>query len=174
MHASDRMNFSKQTDNFPEAFYAFIEIPQGSGIKYEYKEDLEAVVVDRFLFTSMTYPTNYGFALGTKGKDEDPLDVLVMSQVPISSGMVIKVRPIGIAVMSDEEGSDNKVIAVPVEKVDPAFSSYKDAQDIPEFMKNKIKHFFEHYKELEKGKFMKFEKFESREEAMKELKESRV
>ncbi|OJI07428.1 Inorganic pyrophosphatase [Candidatus Micrarchaeum sp.] len=168
------MNFSKQTDNFPETFYAFIEIPQGSGIKYEYKEDLEAVVVDRFLFTSMTYPTNYGFALGTKGKDGDPLDVLVMSQVPISSGMVIKVRPIGIAVMSDEEGSDNKVIAVPVEKVDPAFSSYKDAQDIPEFMKNKIKHFFEHYKELEKGKFMKFEKFESREEAMKELKESRV
>jgi inorganic pyrophosphatase len=88
--------------------------------------------------------------------------------------MAIKVRPIGIAVMSDEEGSDNKVIAVPVEKVDPSFGSYKNASDIPEFMKNRLKHFFEHYKELEKGKFMKFEKFESKEEAMKELKESRL
>jgi len=168
------MNFGKQTENFPETFYAFVEIPQGSNIKYEYKEDLETVVVDRFLFTSMNYPTNYGFALNTKGKDGDPLDVLVLAQSPISTGMVIKVRPIGIAVMSDEEGSDNKVIAVPVDKVDPTFAQYNDAADIPEPLKNKIKHFFEHYKELEKGKFMKFERFASKDEAIKELNESKL
>ena len=86
--------------------------------------------------------------------------------------MVIKCKPIGIAIMSDEEGSDNKVIAVPVEKVDPSSAQFNDIDDVPEFLKNKIKHFFEHYKELEKGKFMKFERFEGKERAIKDLKDS--
>ncbi len=166
------MNFEKQTEDYPNTFYSMIEIPQGSNIKYEYKEDLETIVVDRFLFTSMNYPTNYGFVLKTKAKDGDPLDVLVVTQTPIGSGMVIKCKPIGIAIMSDEEGSDNKVIAVPVEKVDPSSAQFNDIDDVPEFLKNKIKHFFEHYKELEKGKFMKFERSEGKERAIKDLKDS--
>ncbi len=168
------MNFSKQTEDFPETFYSFIEIPQGSGIKYEYKPELDNVVVDRFLFTSMVYPTNYGFALSTKAKDGDPLDILVISQQPIESGSIIKCRAVGIAVMSDEEGSDNKIIAVPVEKVDPSFSNIKDIDDVPQYMKDKIKHFFEHYKELEKGKHMDFDKFDSKEVALQNLKESKI
>ena len=165
---------SKQTDDFPETFYAMVEIPMGSNCKYEYKEDLETIVLDRVLFTSMVYPANYGFILQTKGKDGDPLDVLVFSSVPINSGIVVKCRTIGIAEMSDEEGEDNKVIAVPVDKVDPASSVIKTEADLPEYQKNKLKHFFEHYKELEKGKFMKFHGFKGKDEALKQIKEARL
>ncbi|MCL5017782.1 MAG: inorganic diphosphatase [Candidatus Parvarchaeota archaeon] len=165
---------SKQTDDFPETFYAMVEIPMGSNCKYEYKEDLETIVLDRVLFTSMVYPANYGFILQTKGKDGDPLDVLVFSSVPINPGIVVKCRTIGIAEMSDEEGEDNKVIAVPVDKVDPASSVIKTEADLPEYQKNKLKHFFEHYKELEKGKFMKFHGFKGKDEALKQIKEARL
>ena len=164
----------KQTDDFPETFYAMVEIPMGSNCKYEYKEDLETIVLDRVLFTSMVYPANYGFILQTEGKDGDPLDVLVFSSVPINPGIVVKCRAIGIAEMSDEEGEDNKVIAVPVDKVDPASSMIKTEADLPKYQKNKLKHFFEHYKELEKGKFMKFNGFKGKEEALKQIKEAKV
>lgn len=166
------MEFKRQTNDFPDTFYAFIEIPQGSNAKYEYKEDLEAVVLDRVLFTSMVYPTNYGFIPMTRGKDGDPLDVMVISSIPISSGMLIKCRAVGVAEMEDEEGPDNKILAVPVEKVDPAFSNVKDVGDVPSYLKDKIKHFFEHYKELEKGKFMKFKDFVGKEEALSQIRES--
>ena len=119
-------------------------------------------------------PANYGFILQTEGKDGDPLDVLVFSSVPINPGIVVKCRAIGIAEMSDEEGEDNKVIAVPVDKVDPASSMIKTEADLPEYQKNKLKHFFEHYKELEKGKFMKFHGFKGKEEALKQIKEAKV
>ena len=168
------MDFSKQTDDFPDTFYAFIEIPSGSNCKYEYDEQLDGVKLDRVLFTSMVYPTNYGFVLNTEGKDGDPLDVLVVSSVPISPGIAVKCRAIGIAEMNDEEGEDNKVIAVPVDKVDPASSTIKSSEDIPLYLKEKIKHFFEHYKELEKGKFMKFNGFKGKEEALKQIKEARL
>lgn len=167
-----KMNF--QTKEYPETFYVFIEIPQGSDIKYEYKEDVEAVVADRFLFTSTVYPTNYGFVLGTLAKDGDPLDVLVIASKPIQTGMLIKCRPIGKAVMADEEGSDNKIIVVPVDKVDPLSSTYTDISKVPQCLLDKIKHFFEHYKELESGKFMKFDKFVGKDEAIAELNESKV
>src|SRR5690348_14125258 len=106
-----------QTKDFPETFYAYIEIQANSSTKYEYNEDLEALAVDRFLFTSMSYPSNYGFVMNTKGKDGDPIDVLVISQ-PIANGAIIKCKPIGVLEMSDEEGIDHKLIAVPVDKVD--------------------------------------------------------
>jgi len=167
-----KMNF--QTKEYPETFYVFIEIPQGSDIKYEYKEDIEAVVADRFLYTSMVYPTNYGFVLGTLAKDGDPLDVLVIASKPIQIGIVLKCRAIGKAVMSDEEGSDNKIIVVPVEKVDPLSAVYQDISDVPQHLLDKIKHFFEHYKELESGKFMNFDKFVGKDEAISELNESKV
>ncbi len=166
------MKFDVQTKDFPESFYVFIEIPQGGNTKLEYKPDVDNIVLDRILFTSMVYPTNYGFILNTKAKDEDPLDVLVISSVPIPSGSILKCRAIGIAEMSDEEGSDNKVIAVPIDKVDPISAEYKDIENIPEAVKNKIKHFFQHYKELEKGKFMTFHDFKGKDEAIKQIKES--
>ncbi|MCL5016669.1 MAG: inorganic diphosphatase [Candidatus Parvarchaeota archaeon] len=168
------MELNKQTDDFPESFYAMVEIPAGSNCKYEYKEDMEAIVLDRVLFTSMVYPVNYGFILQTKGKDGDPLDVLVVSSVSISPGILVKCRAIGIAEMSDEEGEDNKVIAVPIDKVDPASSAIKTSDDLTPYFKDKIKHFFEHYKELEKGKFMKFHGFKGKDEALKQIKEARV
>ena len=96
------------------------------------------------------------------------------SSVPINPGIVVKCRAIGIAEMSDEEGEDNKVIAVPVDKVDPASSMIKTEADLPEYQKNKLKHFFEHYKELEKGKFMKFHGFKGKEEALKQIKGAKV
>ena len=166
------MKFDVQTKDFPESFYVFIEIPQGGNTKLEYKPDVDNIVLDRILFTSMVYPTNYGFILNTKAKDEDPLDVLVISSVPIPSGSILKCRAIGIAEMSDEAGSDNKVIAVPIDKVDPMSAEYRDIENIPEAVKNKIKHFFQHYKELEKGKFMTFHDFKGKDEAIKQIKES--
>ncbi len=168
------MEFKKQTDDFPNTFYAFIEIPQGSNAKYEYKEDMEAIVLDRVLFTSMVYPTNYGFIPLTQGKDGDPLDVLVISSVPINPGMLIKCRAVGVAEMEDEEGPDNKILAVPIEKVDPAFSTVKNIDSVPQYLKDKIKHFFEHYKELEKGKFMKFKDFADLASALDQIKEATV
>ncbi|AGO60137.1 inorganic diphosphatase [Ferroplasma acidarmanus] len=166
------MKFNVQTENFPDSFYVFIEIPQGGNTKLEYKFDVENIVLDRILFTSMVYPTNYGFVLNTKAKDEDPLDVLVISSVPMPSGAIVKCRAIGIAEMSDEEGSDNKVIAVPLDKVDPMSKEYTDIKDVPDAVKDKIKHFFQHYKELEKGKFMTFHDFKGKDEAIKQIKES--
>jgi inorganic pyrophosphatase len=166
------MKFNVQTENFPESFYVFIEISQGGNTKLEYKFDVENIVLDRILFTSMVYPTNYGFVLNTKAKDEDPLDVLVISSVPIPSGAIVKCRAIGIAEMSDEEGSDNKVIAVPLDKVDPMSKEYADIKDVPDAVKDKIKHFFQHYKELERGKFMNFHDFKGKDEAVKQIKES--
>ena len=127
------MDLTKQTKDFPETFYALIEIPVGSNCKYEYDEELEGIKLDRVLFTAMTYPTNYGFVLNTEGKDGDPLDVMVISSTPIASGMLVKCRAIGIAEMEDEEGQDNKVIAVPVEKVDPASSTLKETSDMPAY-----------------------------------------
>ena len=167
------MNMSIQTKDYPDTFYVFVEIPEGSGIKYELKEDIEAIVADRFLFTSMVYPTNYGFVVGTEGKDNDPVDVLVIASKPIASGMVVRCRAIGKAVMDDEEGPDNKILAVPIEKVDPYSAAYNEVNDIPKSMQDMIKHFFEHYKELEKGKFMRFKSFDTKASAIAELKESR-
>ncbi len=168
------MKFNEQTDDFPETFYAYIEIPQGTSNKLEYKPELDNIVLDRILFTSMVYPTNYGFVLDTKAKDGDPLDILVISSSPIPSGAIVKCRAIGIAEMSDEEGSDNKVMAVPVDKVDPASKSMQDIDDVPEYLKEKIKHYFLHYKELESGKFMDFHDFKPKKDALAQIKESRL
>ncbi|MEM0127562.1 MAG: inorganic diphosphatase [Thermoplasmatales archaeon] len=162
------------TEDFPETFYALVEISEGSKNKYEYHEDVGSIVLDRILFTPMNYPTNYGMILGTKAKDGDPLDVLIISSSPILSGILVKCRPIGIAEMHDEEGEDNKVMAVPVDKVDPNSSTIRSIEDVPEYFKRIIRHFFEHYKELEENKFMKFKGFGSREKAIEEIKASAI
>ncbi|MEM5820888.1 MAG: inorganic diphosphatase [Candidatus Aenigmatarchaeota archaeon] len=142
-------------EKFPEEIYVVIEISKGSKLKYEYDEELEAFVLDRILYTSMHYPLDYGFVPSTLCEDGDPLDALVISSLPLQVGTVVKARPIALLEMEDEKGKDEKLIAVLSEKIDPTFSFIKDLKDLPESLKNQIKHFFEHYKELEPGKWVK-------------------
>ena len=139
----------------PDQVNVLIEIPQGSNVKYEFDEEENVIKVDRILYTAMFYPFNYGFVPGTLEEDGDPLDVLVISNYPLMPGSVIEVRPVGMLFMRDEEGEDAKIIAVPIDKIDPTFSNIKDINDVPDAIKNKITHFFEHYKELEPGKWVK-------------------
>jgi len=152
----------------PNEVYVVIEIPAGSNIKYEYDEELGVITVDRILYTAMFYPFNYGFIPGTRMEDGDPVDVLLISSAQLPPGVVIRARPIGVLEMEDEEGVDHKVIAVPIPKVDPRYGNVKDVRDLPENILNQIKHFMEHYKELEPGKWTKVKEFRGA-EAAKEL-----
>jgi len=145
----------KAGKNPPEELNVVIEIPKGSNIKYEIDDETGALFVDRKLFTAMFYPCNYGFVPQTKEKDGDPVDVLVLGNDPVAPASVIRASPVGVLITADEEGEDAKVVAVPVAKIDPSFASVKDIQDVPQHVQDQIKHFFEHYKELEKGKFVK-------------------
>lgn len=139
----------------PKDIFVVIEIPAGSSVKYEVDKDSGAVFVDRFLFTAMHYPFNYGFMPGTLAEDGDPVDVLVVSEQPVVPGSVIRARPIGMLVMEDEAGKDEKVVAVPISKLDQTYDGIKDVADLPEILRKKVKHFFEHYKDLEPGKWVK-------------------
>lgn len=152
----------------------FIEIPAGSNVKYEVDEETGMLIADRFLHTQMTYPTNYGYIVGTKGKDGDPVDVLVLSSMPVVPGVGIKGHVIGMLEMEDEEGIDSKLIAVPDKKVDPLYGTWESIDDVPKHMLERIKHFFDHYKELEPGKYVKTRDWKSREVAEKEINESIV
>ena len=149
----------------------FIEIPEGSKVKYERDEETGMLMCDRILHTPMNFPGNYGFVLDSMGEDGDPTDVLLLTSEAIIPGVGIKAKLIGMLEMTDEEGVDTKLIAVPVQKVDPLFGTWNDVTDIPEHTKNKIKHFFDHYKDLEPGKFVKTGAFLGAAEAMKILAE---
>ncbi len=140
----------------PDEINVVIEVPMGSDpVKYELDKDSGAIMVDRFVQTAMFYPCNYGFIPCTLSKDGDPVDVLVIANYPIIPGAVIKARPIGVLMMEDESGMDEKVLAVPTTKLDPYFANIKSYKDLPEVLINRIKHFFENYKALEKGKWVK-------------------
>lgn len=147
----------------------FIEIPQGSSVKYEIDEETGELMADRFLFTSEVYPTNYGFIKGTKAEDGDPADILVLSSQTVVPGTVIKGVVIGMLEMEDEEGIDHKFVGVPLEKVDPIYGTWSDVSDIPAAIRNKIKHFFETYKTLEPGKWVKIKSWINAKEAGKKL-----
>lgn len=137
-------------------FNVIIEIPMNDNpVKYEFDKEVGAIMVDRFMQVSMSYPCNYGFIPNTLSDDGDPADVLVIAHYPIIPGAIIKVRPVGVLMMEDESGMDEKILAVPTSKLDVTFDGIKDIDDVPEMLKSKIKHFFEHYKELEKGKWVK-------------------
>lgn len=137
-------------------FNVIIEIPMNDNpVKYEFDKDAGAIVVDRFMQVSMSYPCNYGFIPHTLSEDGDPADVLVLSQYPIIPGAVIKVRPVAVLMMEDESGKDEKILAVPVSKLDISYDKVKDIDDVPEIIRQRITHFFERYKELEKGKWVK-------------------
>ncbi len=157
--------------NPPEDIYVVVEIPQGSSIKYEVDKESGAVFVDRFLFTAMFYPANYGFIPNTLAEDGDPTDVLVISSQPVVPGSVIRCRPIGVLEMEDEAGIDAKVVAVPVSKLDKSFENINDVSDLPKATLEKIKHFFEHYKDLEEGKWVKVKEWKSADIAKKVIQE---
>ncbi|MCF8546966.1 MAG: inorganic diphosphatase [Microbacteriaceae bacterium] len=142
---------------------AVIEIPKGSRNKYEVDHETGRVYLDRVLFTSFVYPTDYGFFENTLGLDGDPVDVLVLLDYPLFPGVGLNVRPVAVFNMTDDGGSDAKVIAV-LEK-DPRWAHIQDIDDIPEFTKKEIEHFFEHYKDLEPNKWVKTEGWQGRAEA---------
>ena len=141
--------------NPPYDFNVIVEIPQGGfPVKYEMEKASGAMYVDRFLNTSMTYPANYGFIPHTLAADGDPCDVLVLDRSPVVPGAIIRARPIGALVMTDEAGADDKIIAVPIDKLNPYYGWVKSPDDLPPVQRDQIAHFFQHYKDLEKGKWV--------------------
>ncbi len=153
--------------NPPSDIYAIIEIPKDSNIKYEVDEKIGVLFVDRKLYTAMTYPFNYGFIPQTKEEDGDPIDVLVLGNDQYSPLSVVRSKPIGVLIMEDEEGKDSKIIAVPHKKIDSSYSKFDEINQIDKEILDKIKHFFEHYKELEKDKFVKVVGWENKNQAEK-------
>ncbi|MBB6260886.1 inorganic pyrophosphatase [Paenochrobactrum gallinarii] len=142
--------------NPPEDINVIIEVPVGGHpIKYEMDKDAGALIVDRFLYTPMTYPGNYGFVPHTLSDDGDPIDVLICNTRPLIPGCVINVRPIGVLVMEDNAGKDEKIIAVPSPHLTRRYEKIHDYSDLPEITLQQISHFFEHYKDLEPGKWVK-------------------
>lgn len=156
--------------NPPEEVNVFVEIPQGSAVKYELDKETGFMTVDRFGYTAMAYPFNYGFIPSTHAEDGDPVDVLVISTYRVDPGCVIPVRPIGLLEMEDEAGIDTKILAVPTKKVDPFYANINDITDLDETTKAKIKHYFDHYKELEPGKWVKTKDFLGKDKAYESIK----
>ncbi|MEM1377559.1 MAG: inorganic diphosphatase [Pseudomonadota bacterium] len=143
-------------DNPPEDINVIIEVPMGGHpIKYEMDKDAGTLVVDRFLYTPMSYPGNYGFVPHTLSDDGDPIDVLVANTRPLVPGCVINVRPIGVMLMEDNSGQDEKIIAVPSGNLTKRYDKVLNYTDLPEITVEQIEHFFEHYKDLEPGKWVK-------------------
>ena len=141
--------------NPPSDINVISEIPKGGEpVKYELDKASGALYVDRFLHTAMFYPGNYGFIPHTLSGDGDPCDVLVVGQVQVVPGAVIRSRPIGALLMEDEAGPDEKIIAVPVDKLHPFYSGVQSYKDLPTVLCDQIAHFFKHYKDLEKGKWV--------------------
>ncbi|OGB23147.1 MAG: inorganic pyrophosphatase [Burkholderiales bacterium RIFCSPLOWO2_02_FULL_57_36] len=144
--------------DLPNDFNVIIEIPMNADpIKYEVDKESGAIFVDRFMGTAMHYPCNYGYIPHTISDDGDPVDVLVITPFPLIPGVVVRCRPIGVLKMEDEAGGDAKVLAVPVDKILPIYSQWQKPEDLNDFRLQQIQHFFEHYKDLEKGKWVKIE-----------------
>ena len=159
--------------DIPEDIYVVIEIPANADpIKYEVDKDSGAVFVDRFMSTPMFYPCNYGYVNHTLSLDGDPVDVLVPTPYPLVPGSVIRCRPVGVLKMSDESGEDAKVVAVPHSKLSKEYDHVQDIDDLPELLKAQITHFFERYKELEPGKWVKVEGWADAAAAKEEILES--
>jgi inorganic pyrophosphatase len=145
-----------------------IEIPEGSSVKYEVDEETWEMTVDRLMPTAMSYPVSYGLIYGTHGEDGDALDALVFVSQSLMPGVVIKTKVIGLLEMEDEAGVDHKVVCVPAStKIDPVCGAWTSMEDVPEAKKEAIRHFFEHYKDLEKGKWVKLKDWKDKEAAQK-------
>ena len=156
--------------NPPHEINVIVEIAQGGApIKYEMDKESGAMFVDRFLHTAMFYPANYGFIPHTLSEDGDPIDCMVISPTPVASGAVVRARPIGALLMQDEKGIDEKIIGVPIDKLHPYYARVGSYRELPAILLEQIAHFFEHYKDLEKGKWVKVKGWGGPEEAKKEI-----
>lgn len=156
--------------NAPEAFNVIIEIPMNADpVKYEVDKESGALFVDRFMSTSMHYPCNYGYIPHTIAGDGDPVDVLVVSPFSLPPGVVVRCRPLGQLSMTDEGGEDAKLLAVPVDKLTPLYKDVQSYEDMPELLRKQIAHFFEHYKDLEPGKWVKVNGWEGIDAARNEI-----
>jgi inorganic pyrophosphatase len=142
--------------NPPHEINVLIEVPLRSDpIKYEYDKETGFIFVDRYLYTTMFYPCNYGFVPNTLAGDGDPIDVMVVGRMPVIPGAILRARPIGVLKMQDEAGFDEKILAVPIDKITPINRKIQSYKDIPEIDLARIAHFFEHYKDLEPNKWVK-------------------
>lgn len=159
--------------NPPEDINVIIEVSVGGEpIKYEMDKDAGAMYVDRFLYTPMRYPGNYGFVPHTLCGDGDPIDVVVLNQRPIMPGAIMSCRPIGVLMMEDESGQDEKILAVPSSKLTRRYEDVKDVDDMPQILLDQVRHFFERYKDLEPGKWVKVTGIEGVDVAKKLIVES--
>lgn len=156
----------------PDKVKAIIEIPYGSNIKYEVEKESGAVVLDRVMHSAMFYPANYGFVNQTLSQDGDPADVMVLTEYPMHPGSVVNCRLVGVLIMEDESGIDEKLLAVPVSKIDPTYNEIQDIGDLPKHTLDKIKNFFETYKALEPGKWVKVKDFQDKAAATKILQDA--
>ena len=153
-------------NNPPYEINVIIEIPIGGvPVKYELDKDSGAMYVDRFLHTAMYYPCNYGFVPHTLSDDGDPIDAAVVGQIPVIPGVVIRSRPVGVLMMEDESGIDEKILCVPVDDLHPFYANVGSYRDLRPILIEQIAHFFEHYKDLEKGKWVKVQRWGEAEEA---------
>lgn len=167
------LNFVTPGAKAPIEVNVVIEIPAHSEpVKYEVDKTTGAMVVDRFMATSMRYPCDYGYIPQTLSNDGDPVDVLVISPLPLISGSVIAVRPVGMLSMTDEAGIDVKIIAVPIDKLTPIYRQIKSHADLGQFLLDKIAHFFQHYKDLEPNKWVKIDGWQDAKAAQEEILES--
>lgn len=154
----------------PDDINVIIEIPQNADpVKYEVDKDSGALLVDRFMATAMHYPCNYGYVPHTLCGDGDPADVLVIAPFGLVPGSVIRCRPVGVLEMTDEAGEDAKIIAVPVSKLSPLYDNVQEPSDLPPILLEQIAHFFEHYKDLEKGKWVRVDGWKGADAARQEL-----
>jgi len=161
-----RIDLIPAGDNPPHEINVLIEVPiGGEPVKYEFDKASGALFVDRILHTPMRYPANYGFVPHTLGEDGDPLDALVITRSPIIPGAVIKVRPVGVLMMDDDKGGDEKLICVPVDSTFPYYSDIGEQKDLPSIVLAQIEHFFTHYKDLEKEKWVRIGKWGDAEDA---------
>ena len=157
----------------PHDCNVIIEIPmRADPIKYEVDKETGAVFVDRFMSTAMHYPCNYGYIPRTLADDGDPVDVLVLSPVPLITGVVVRCRPIGMLKLEDEAGGDAKILAVPIDRLSSLYRQVRDPRDLPEIQTQQIAHFFEHYKDLEPGKWVRMGGWVGADEAKREIEAS--
>jgi len=160
-------------NDVPNEINVIIEIPaHADPVKYEVDKETGAMFVDRFMSTAMHYPCNYGYVPHTLSLDGDPVDVLVVTPVPLISGSVIACRPVGVLKMTDESGDDAKVLAVPIDKLCVSYRNSRDICDVPQMLLDQIAHFFEHYKDLDEGKWVRVDGWGDCDAAKKEILDS--
>ena len=168
-----RIEAIKIGENPPHDINVIIEVPLGGDpVKYEMDKESGALFVDRFLHTPMFYPANYGFVPHTLSDDGDPIDVLVAGRVKVQPGAILRARPVGVLVMEDEKGEDEKILAVPHDKMSPFYKDISSYRDLPDILVNQIAHFFEHYKDLEEGKWVKIIRWGDTAEAVDYIRQS--